>query len=316
VDPYVDGVFILALESEVPGTYEPGVEEFYGTVKSLPVPGWEDPPLGTKLTFGRIRTEFGRNNRLHLHDLPQSNRPLAVESFLGDEGHVANGGSAQLFLPSPGDTALELTLQALQGGGIEVAQSPNHPAYLANLRLYVPLGPDHSVDAALIGFYGTNDREGRRQSRVVSLDVLYRWKPAREGEWKSIVVGGQVFAAARHEFHEDIDVDGDGTLETVSDETSPVGGYAWAQVQLSRVAYVGVRADRSDFLNDDDALGIRSRRKGQVYASCYFSEFFRLRASLERTWSDDAEEDGLLTFMLELTVVFGAHPPEPFWVNR
>ena len=31
---------------------------------------------------------------------------------------------------------------------------------------------------------------------------------------------------------------------------------------------------------------------------------------------DIPEEDGRDSFLLELVVVFGAHPPEPFWVNK
>jgi hypothetical protein len=117
IDPYADGVCILSVSSDVPGSYSVDVEEFLINVKSLPVSFWEEPPLGTKIKIGRMRTEFGRNNRLHLHDLPQSDRPLVIDEFLGPDGYAANGISTTSFLPSPGETALELTLQALQGGG-------------------------------------------------------------------------------------------------------------------------------------------------------------------------------------------------------
>jgi hypothetical protein len=307
IDPYADGVAIISLESEVPGEYEAGVEELLIQVKSLPIPFWEEPPLGTKLKLGRMRTEFGRNNRLHLHDLPQTNRPLVVEEFLGEEGHVANGASAQMFLPSPGDTALELTVQALQGGDIGVAQDPNHPAYLANLRLFVPLGDEHAVDVSLIGFYGTNDPDGRRQSRTLSVDALYRWKPLRAGESQSVVLGGQLFTAD-HEFEED--TDGDGIPEPF--ESKPLGWTAWAQAQFWKGIYLGFRWDETEFLADARF----ERRKSQPYVSWYLSEFFRIRASYEHTWSDDPSEDGLDTFLLEINVVFGAHPVEPFWVNK
>jgi len=307
IDPYADGVLIISLESEVPGEYEAGVEEFLINVKSLPVFFWEEPPLGTKIKLGRMRTEFGRNNRLHLHDLPQSNRPLVVEEFLGEEGHVANGASVQMFLPSPGDTALELTVQALQGGHIAVAQDPNHPAYLANLRLFMPVGDEHSFDVSLIGFYGTNDPDGRRQSRVLSLDALYRGKPLRAGESYSVVVGGQLFTAD-HEFEED--TNGDGIPEPF--ESEPLGYTTWAQGQFWKGVYFGVRWDHTEFLAND----LLDRRKIQPYVSWYPSEFFRIRASFEHTWSDDRAEDGLDTFLLEVNVVFGAHPIEPFWVNK
>ncbi len=296
IDPYADGVAIVALESEVPGEFEVAVEEMLINVKSLPVGFWEEPPLGTKLKIGRMRTEFGRNNRLHLHDLPQSNRPLAIEEFLGEEGHVADGASATSFLPSPGETALELTLQALQGGDAAVAQDKTHAAWLANVRLFVPVTDEHSFDLAVIGFYGTNDPEGRHQSRVASVDWLYRWKPLRGGQWNSVLVGGQLFYAD----HE------------AAAATTPFGYFVFAQVQAARDLYLGTRLDQTDTLDDDADV----RRRLQPYVSWYVSEFFRVRATYQHTWSDLAEEDSLDTFLVEINVIFGAHPPEPFWVNR
>lgn len=331
IDPYADGVAILAVESEVPGEAAIGVEEFYLGVKSLPLSFWEEPPLGTKLKLGRFRTEIGRNNRLHLHDLPQSDRPVVMEEFFGEEGHISDGVSATMFLPSPGDTALELTFQAVQGGGIGVAEDPNHPATLANLRYFVPIADEHSFDVSLIGLYGTNDADGHRHSVTASVDFLYRWKPLRQGEFQSFVLGGQVFRT-EHEFSRDLDgdgdftrdvdvdgdgvpddLDGDGILDDRSaQESEPLGWYLWAQVQLSRSLYAGVRVDRTEFLTDDR----HDRERVTPYLSFYVSEFFRMRASFQHTWSDDPAEDELDTFLFEVNVIFGSHPPEPFWVNR
>lgn len=287
VDPYVDGVAILAVESEVPGDFEVAVEEFYAVVKSLPLPFWESPPLGTKIKVGRFRTEFGLNNRTHLHDLPQSDRPLVVEEFLGPEGQVANGISTTSFLPSPGDTALELTLQALGGG--------NRLSTLANVNFFAPLADEHSLNVAAIGFYGENDPDD--QSRVASLDVFYKWKPHREGQSNSFLLGGQLFYAS-HEF--------------MGGRTHPFGATAWAQYQISTNLYAGVRWDQTETLGDDRIL----RRKLSGYFTWYTTEFFRARFTYEHVWSDLPIEDDLDSFFVELTVVIGAHPPHPFWVNK
>ena len=312
IDPYADAVAVLSLESEFSGEFETGVEEFLIRIKSLPLPGWEEPPLGAQITLGRMRTAFGTNNVLHLHDLPQSNRPLVIEDYLGEEGHVANGASVRVFLPSPGDSALQFTVQAVQGGGVEVAQDAGHPAYLANAHLFVPLAEEHSLDASLIGFYGTNDEKGHRQSRVWSLDAWYRWKPLRQGEYNSFLVGAQVFKLD-HEFNEDIDTDADGIPDaTGARHSQPLGYTVWSQYQLSSRVYLGARFDDAEFLADDSL----DHRKLQPYLSWYLSEFFRARLSYERLWSDDDEEDGRNTFLFEVNVVFGAHPPEPFWVNK
>jgi len=298
VDPFVDGVAILSVESEFPGDFAVSVEEFYAVIKSLPLPFWEEPPLGTKIKLGRFRTEFGLNNKSHTHDLPQSDRPLVIEEFLGFEGQVANGISTQSFLPSPGDTALELTLQLLNGGSAPIAEQNNRLSYLANLNFYVPLADDHSLNVAAIGFYGVNDRTLGHQSRVASLDVLYKWKPTRQGEYQSFLLGGQLFYGS----HEPA---GGG-------RTHPFGYSVFAQCQLSSRLYAGVRWDQTETLADDTI----SRRKICPYLTWYTTEFFRARFTYEHTFSDDPGENRRDSFFLEVVVVFGAHPPEPFWVSK
>lgn len=302
VDPYVDGVAILAFGAEMANTYGVEVEEFYVTVKSLPLPLWEAPPLGTKVKAGRFRTEFGLNNKSHLHDLPQSDRALVIQEFLGEEGHVGNGISTTSFLPSPEETALELTLQVVNGGGAAVADDANHLAYLANLNFFWQAAQAHSVNLALVGFYGTNDPEKRDQSRVASADLLYKWKPARQGEYTSFLLGAQAFYA-KHEFP---------TGPDTHARTHPFGWNAWAQYQLTARLYGGVRWDTTDALADASL----QRKQLSPYLTWYTSEFFRARFTYQRTWSDLPVEDGRDTFMVELVVVFGAHPPEPFWVNK
>lgn len=308
VDPYVDAIAILALEAEAPGEYEIGVEEFFATIKSLPLSLWETPPLGTKIRVGRFRTAFGLNNIQHLHDLPQSDRPLALEEFLGEEGQIGNGVGTSSFLPSPGDTALELNLQVLQGGNSNVAQDNNRLSYLANLNWFVPFTDEHTVNLTAIGFYGVNEHDAGHQSRVASLDFLYRWKPMKQGQYQSLLVGGQLFYAS-HEFTADTDDDG---IPDTGERNHPFGWTAWMQYQLSWRLYVGVRWDQTETLDDDSML----RKKVSPYLTWYTSEFFRARLTYQHTWSDDPIEDGLDSFFVELVVIFGAHPPEPFWVNK
>ena len=74
IDPYADGVFIPAFESDEPGKFEVDVEEAYVNLKKLPFAG---TPLGLKFQIGRFRPAFGKFNLLHTHDLPWTMRPLA-----------------------------------------------------------------------------------------------------------------------------------------------------------------------------------------------------------------------------------------------
>lgn len=303
IDPYADGVAILALESEVAGDYDVDVEEAYARIKALPVDFLDPMPLGMKAKVGRFRTEFGRNNILHLHDLPQSTRPLVVEEFLGEEGHIANGLGLQMFLPwFEGDTTLELTTQIVQGGDLAVADGRKDYGYLGNLRFFSQIDEENVFDIAAIAHYGVTDDDDRFDATTLSLDVLYKWKPLAQGEYASFVLGGQLFYSAR-EFV--------GPTATGHDET-PFGWYGFAQYQLDKPWYVGVRYDWTETIDDDDLV----RSRIGPYISWYPSEFLRLRLTYEHTWSDLAIEDDLDTMMFEINWVFGAHPPEPFWVNK
>jgi hypothetical protein len=302
VDPFVDAVAVISVGSEVPGQFSVDVEECYAIIKSLPLPFWETPPLGTKIKVGRFRTAFGLNNISHTHDLPQTDRPLVIEEFLGPDGQNANGLSTQSFLPSPGDTALELTLQVLQGGSANIAQDNNHLSYLANLNWFVPLEDEHSLNVAAIACYGVNSPPEHHQDVVESLDVFYKWKPLQQGEYQSFLVGAQLFYA-RHEFDDPV---------LGGTRTHPFGWTAWSQWQASSRLYLGVRYDQTEVLTNDR----QERRKVSPYLTWYTSEFFRARVTYEHTWSDLPAENNLDSVFVELVVVFGAHPTEPFWVNK
>jgi hypothetical protein len=126
------------------------------------------------------------------------------------------------------------------------------------------------------------------------------------------VLGGQVFYSQR-DFVEAIDLDGDGEPDSFIDRSAaPLGYFAFAQVQTTRTTYLGARWDDTATIADDTL-----RRRGVAgYATWYASEFLRFRLGYEHRFSDLVDEDGRNSVFAELNVVIGAHPPEPFWVNK
>jgi hypothetical protein len=308
VDPYADAVLILSFESEFPGDATASVEEGFVTIKRLPF--LEEPPLGLKLRAGRFRPAFGKINVLHTHDLPQSIRPLVAQEFLGDDGFIANGGSAELFIPTPWDkeSSLDLTLQAMNAGGMLAAEDArNDFAYLAHLRWFKTFAEVHSVDFGTSGYYGPTENQGNDAIYLGGLDLFYKWKPLRQGEWHSILIGGEVFAANREFLQTPA---GGGAAREA--RTSPFGYYVMAQYQFGPRLYGGARWDWTETIDDD-----RVERSAIVpYVSYYLSEFLRFRINYQHMFSDIASEDGLDTVFLELNFIIGAHPPEPFWVNK
>src|SRR6185295_13868820 len=181
--------------------FEADVEEGYVIVKRLPV--LESAPLGLKLKIGKYRAPLGAVNRLHMHDLPWTTRPLPIARFLGTEngeffesGFNPVGVDAELLLPQliPG-AVMELNADVVDGGSIAIAGGGghDHPGYLGHYNLFFTVHDTHDVNLGLSGYY----EAGPHRAGLVALDALYKWKPLAEGEFHSIVIGGELFYANR-----------------------------------------------------------------------------------------------------------------------
>ncbi len=305
VDPYADGVLIASMESEFPGQFETGVEEGYVNIKKLPF--LDHTPLGLKLKVGRFRPLFGKINILHTHDLPQTFRPLPIEEFLGEEGFVQNGLSASFFIPTPWDASgsLDAVVEVMDGGDIAISpQTESRISYLGHVRYFHTFADAHNVEVGWSSYFHPSG-DGVGTANLNAVDFLYRWKPLRQGEWKSYLLGAELM------FAPDTTVDTEPEPEQENHGT-PVGFTLFNQWQFNRRIYAGLRYDQTDTLLNSDL----QRRSITPYVSYYFSEFLRFRVNYEHRWSDLAEEDGRNSLFFELNWIFGSHPPEPFWVNR
>jgi hypothetical protein len=245
VDPYADAVMIVSLESESPGRFDTSIEEGYITVKKLPF--LDAPPLGLKLKLGRFRPEFGRLNKLHTHDLPQTMRPLVIEEFLGPEGFVEDGVSGQFFVPTPWDeeSAIDVTLQALSGD-IDVAPGGrNDTGFLGHARWFRTFADTHNLELGWSSYFARNDSPALH-ALLHGADVLYRWKPLRGGEYRSFLLGGEYLFADRQ--FEATSASPDLALEKRT--STPEGFYLFAQVQSGPRWFLGVRGDWTETLDD------------------------------------------------------------------
>jgi hypothetical protein len=305
VDPYADAVVIAAFESEFPGEFEAGIEEGYITLKKLP---FVELPLGMKFKVGRFRPLFGKTNILHTHDLPSSFRPLPVEEFLGEEGFVQSGVSTNFFIPTPWDvnSSLDATVEIMDGGTIALSPQPESPiSYLGHLRYFRTFADAHNFELGWTGYFHPSG-EGIGTAHAEAFDFLYIWKPLRQGQWKSYIVGGELMFAPKLTAEAE-----DFFQEDANDET-PLGFSIFNQYQFNRRTYAGVRYDATDTILNPDF----QRKSITPYLSYYFSEFLRFRVNYEHRWSDLEEEDGRNSVFFELNWIFGSHPPEPFWVNK
>ena len=311
IDPYADGVLITSLSAESPGRFSADVEEAYVNIKKLPF--MDQPPLGLKLKVGRFRPSFGKFNVLHTHDLPQTFRSLPTTEFLGQEGFVQDGVSASFFIPTPWDkqSSLDATLEFLDGRDIALTGSTGRRnAYLGHLRWFRTIKDSQNLELGWSSYLQpSSDRLGT--ARLHALDFTYRWKPLRQGEWKSYLFGGEWMIARPSASLGPQDPQCPTANGCVA-SGHPQGYSVFTQWQFDRRKYAGVRWDHTDTLLN------RSQQRKSItpYFSYYFSEFLRFRLNFEHRMSDLALEDGRNSLYMELNWVFGSHPPEPFWVNK
>jgi hypothetical protein len=311
VDPYADAVTIVALEDEAGEGFGAEIEEGYVVVKRLPV--LESAPLGLKLKLGRYRAPIGNVNRLHMHDLPWTTRPLPIARFLGSEngeffesGFNPVGIDAEVILPEiiPG-AVIELNADVVDGGGIAISDGEHaHPGFVGRANVFFTARDTHDFSFGVSGYY----EGGAHRSGLVAADALYKWKPLAAGEFRSVVLGGELFYGDR-KFG--LDTTGDGVPD-MDVQATPVAWYGFAQVQLSWHVYLGARYDYAQDIADPSIV----TQVAAGYLSYYTSEFLRFRAGYEHRWSDVAADDGIDSFIAEVNVVFGSHPTEPYWVNR
>jgi len=87
------------------------------------------------------------------------------------------------------------------------------------------------------------------------------------------------------------------------------GAYALFQQQLNRDWYVGVRGDWTE-----DALNSHRETWGvSPYLTWYYFEFLRFRFEYQYKAGDVPTENN---FFCQVTWIFGAHPPHPYWAMR
>ncbi len=292
ISPWSNGVLTVSFESVSDDEFLVGIEEGYVNFKRLPLV--TNPPGGLKLKAGRFRADFGRLNKVHQHDLPQPDHPRALETFLGDHGYIGTGLSGQFFLPSPSESsALQCSLEYVNGGGLPAAvnASARDATGVGRLSWFQELSDSHTLD---VGFSTWSDGSDHT---VFGADLAYEWQPPAQGTWRSLLVGTEFFL-------------GDFDDPALSDD--PMGYYAYAQYQFDSATYAGITYDYAEEIADESLTTTTSG----VFVTRYTAEFLRFRLGFEHTESDITSLDGLDTLFLELAFIFGAHPIEPYWVNR
>ncbi|MGA7991754.1 MAG: hypothetical protein WCC53_10015 [Thermoanaerobaculia bacterium] len=287
VDPYARADFFITFGSQ---KGDVGIEEGYITF--LTVPG------DFLVKVGKMKAAFGKVNTEHPHVRQYADTPLVVTNLLGSEDGIEDAGiSVSRLIPMPSEIFLEATAQLFQGTSENLfeAHSRNDVEPLFHLKAYRDLSEATNLELGGSWTRGNGVEGPGFHTALASADLTFRWKPLRQGLYRSIFVRGEWMHSER---------------ETASGTTVRVDGwYALGQVQLGRRWFAGYRHDESDHA-DDASLHDRG---DSAILTFWPSEFSQLRAQLRR--NRYGRLDGAVNateLLVQLQFVIGAHGAHPF----
>ena len=190
---------------------------------------WSGLPGGLRLDAGRLRQQVGELNRVHLHALPQTEYPLVLQEYFGEEGLIGDGVRLYWLAPfsGPGGSVHELTAEATVGSNEVMFEESNRASFLGHLNNFWQLSPSTFLQVGVTGLYGENP-DNSLVSRVGGADARFTWRPPGRELYRSFTVRGEVYGAQQK-------VAGIGQTRW--------GGYVGAEYQLRRGLFAGTRFD-------------------------------------------------------------------------
>ncbi len=126
LDPYSHTKIFVSLENG-----DVAIEEGYAY--------WTGLPGRVRLDLGKFRQQFGELNRWHLHAVPETEYPLVLTTYLGEDGLAGTGLS--LYRAFGGLGTHELTAQVTRSASdAELFGDGGRPTYLVRLLNFWQLG--------------------------------------------------------------------------------------------------------------------------------------------------------------------------------
>lgn len=286
VDPYARADLFVAAhkhEHHEGGEEHAGwvthIEEGYLTLLELP---WD-----LQLKAGKFKTAFGRVNTDHLHNLPWSFYPLAIQHHLGEEGLAGTGVSLSWLVPNPWDRYIELDYETFNTGDhsfIAGAESEDL-AHLLHLKYFHEFSAESTLGMGL-SFARQSIEEGH--ASMMGIDLTYKWRPVQEGLYRSFMWQTELLSSNR---------------DTDNGSESSLGWFTALEYQLSRRWSAGVRLDYSEMPDDSSA----SERAFSTYLTFRQSEYCFWRFGIERRQREDMEEPDETAIFLQLNFGIGPH---------
>jgi hypothetical protein len=275
LDPYSHTKIFVSIEGGVAS-----LEEGYAY--------WTGLPGRLRLDVGRFRQQFGELNRWHLHAVPETEYPLALTTYLGEDGLAGTGLS--LYRAFGGFGTHELVAQVTRSASdAELFGDGGRPTYLVHLLNFWQLGRSAYMQIGGTGLYGT-DPDSALRTRVGGLEFRLTWRPPLRAMYNEWTLRGELLALQK---------------EVAGSGPTRLGGYVGTTYKLNQRFIAGVRYDYVE----SPELGEITR---QVIPSLtmWQSEWVFLRAQYQ--WQRVASATASHQFALQAVWAIGPHKHETY----
>jgi hypothetical protein len=215
LDPYSHTKIFVAFEGG-----EVDIEEAYAY--------WTGLPGHIRLDVGKVRQQVGELNRWHLHALPETEYPLALTTYMGEEGLSGTGLSVYWAAPTSGAVGVhELWGQVTQGTNAGLFDAGNRLAVLGHVNNFWQVNASTYFQVGATGIYGTNP-DTALATTLGGIDVRLTWRPPLRAQYREWTVRGEVFGLQK---------------ERAGVGQTRYGGYVGTTYKLGRRWIAGLRYD-------------------------------------------------------------------------
>ena len=248
---------------------------------------WTGLPGHIRFDIGKFRQQFGELNRWHLHALPETEYPLALRTYLGDDGLA--GAGISLYRAFGGLGTHELTAQVTRSESDQLFGNSGRPTYLVHLLNFWQLTRSTYMQLGGTALYGTNPDSSLR-TKVGGVDFRLTWRPPAQGLYREWTLRGELYALRK---------------EYAGSGTTRLGWYAGTTYKLGQRWIVGARYDYVE----DPLTGLITRQ-AIPSLTLWESEWVELRA--QYTWAQVTGRSSTGDFALQAVWAIGPHKHETY----
>jgi hypothetical protein len=303
IDPFARAdAFITFGEGETPD-----VEEAYATFLTL--------PFNLQARAGKFRVSFGKNNLLHLHALPQTDRPFVEAVNFGEDGLAGTGVGLSYLVPNPWDQYVLLTSEVVNGldeelGGAQGAPLPQQPAarafrdfaFVGHMQSFFDLDADNNIE--LGGSVLANLPKSSDQTKIYGVDLTYRWRPLGQAGYRQFLWRSEGYFTQKVLRGSDAAALPPGE----SNFFNTAGFYTYGEYRLAQRWWLGTRVDWTEIPAQ------RRETEWGVYPYFTFAptEFGYFRLGYEYTQSDLLQHKLANLVWLQYDFSIGPHAAHAF----